>query len=289
VWFVARIRQIDGKLLILHEFGWRKSITWPADRLSQSFLTIREKMHRPSSAAHSHIEHPRVDLAEALRNQVAFHAERAAEKAFKAVLVHAAVEFPRTHDLQSLLLLLRNSGISVRPEIGEAAALTRFAVEARYPGDIEPITPEEVALAIEIAETASRGRGSKYAKSREPGERAVQLEYPLFGHNVLVGRYFNVDSNKCSNKKRANHKWLKTKILQTENSALLRRWFWVRVPANPLSVCQLLLPGKQLIEPLGGCLSLLKNDTTMPLSGGRDRGAHQSQVSEFSRVFVKSA
>jgi HEPN domain-containing protein len=69
-----------------------------------------------------------------LRNQVAFHAEQAAEKAFKAVLVHAAVEFPRTHDLQSLLLLLRNSGISTGPEIEQASALTRFAVEARYPG-----------------------------------------------------------------------------------------------------------------------------------------------------------
>jgi hypothetical protein len=53
-----------------------------------------------------------------LRNQVAFHAEQAAEKAFEAVLVHTAVEFPRTHDLQSLLLQPRNSGILVRPEIG---------------------------------------------------------------------------------------------------------------------------------------------------------------------------
>jgi HEPN domain-containing protein len=89
-----------------------------------------------------------------LRNQVAFHAEQAAEKAFKAVLVHAAVEFPRTHDLQSLLLLLRNNGISMQPEIEQASALTRFAVEARYPGDIEPITQEEVALAIEMAKRA---------------------------------------------------------------------------------------------------------------------------------------
>ena len=87
-----------------------------------------------------------------LRNQVAFHAEQAAEKAFKGVLVHAAVEFPRTHDLQSLLLLIRNNGISVPPEIEQASALTRFAVEARYPGDIEPIKPEELALAIEMAE-----------------------------------------------------------------------------------------------------------------------------------------
>ena len=87
-----------------------------------------------------------------LRGQVAFHAEQAAEKALKAVLIQTEVEFPRTHDLQSLLLLLRNSEISVGQDIEQASALTRFAVEARYPGDIEPITPEEVAQAIEVAE-----------------------------------------------------------------------------------------------------------------------------------------
>ena len=91
-----------------------------------------------------------------LRNQVAFHAEQAAEKAFKAVLVHAAVEFPKTHDLQALLLLIRNSGISLGQEIEQSATLTRFAVEARYPGEIEPITSEEVAQAIELAERSVR-------------------------------------------------------------------------------------------------------------------------------------
>jgi HEPN domain-containing protein len=91
-----------------------------------------------------------------LRNQVTFHAEQAAEKAFKAVLVHAAVEFPKTHDLQALLLLVRNSGISVGQEIEQAATLTRFAVEAWYPGEIEPITPDEVAQAIELAKRCVR-------------------------------------------------------------------------------------------------------------------------------------
>jgi HEPN domain-containing protein len=52
---------------------------------------------------------------------------------------------PRTHDLQSLLLLIRNYGASVPSEIEQASALTRFAVEARYLGNIEPITPEEGA------------------------------------------------------------------------------------------------------------------------------------------------
>jgi HEPN domain-containing protein len=111
-----------------------------------------------------------------LRNQVAFHAEQAAEKAFKAVLVHAAVEFPRTRDLQSLLLLVRNSGISVRPEIEHASALTRFAVEARYPGDIEPITGEEVTLAIDMAEGVVAWARVQICEVPGTGECAVQLE-----------------------------------------------------------------------------------------------------------------
>jgi len=113
----------------------------------------------------------------------------------------------------------------------QASALTWFAVEARYPGDIEPITREELALAIEIAEL--RGHGSRYAKSREPAERAVQLEYPLIGRDALLGRYFNVDSNKYSNKKLETSKSLLIRMLQTYNSAILRRWLWVRAPPNP--------------------------------------------------------
>jgi hypothetical protein len=53
--------------------------------------------------------------------------------------------------------------------------------------------------------------GSRYANSREPGERAVQLEYPFFGHNFLLGRYFNVDSNK----KQDNANCLTARSLQT--------------------------------------------------------------------------
>jgi hypothetical protein len=40
-------------------------------------------------------------------------------------------------------------------EIEQAGTLTRFAVEARYPGEIEPITPEEVAQATELAERSA--------------------------------------------------------------------------------------------------------------------------------------
>jgi hypothetical protein len=62
----------------------------------------------------------------------------------------------------------------VPPEIEQAHALTRFAAEARYLGDIEPIIPEDVALAIEIAEGVVEWAQSRYAKSREPAERALR-------------------------------------------------------------------------------------------------------------------
>ena len=52
-------------------------------------------------------------------------------------------------------------------------------------------------------------------------------------HNVPLGQYVNVESNKRRNKKLDDPKCLKIKHLSNHNIALLRRWFWVRVPANP--------------------------------------------------------
>jgi HEPN domain-containing protein len=49
--------------------------------------------------AESHLNYAKLgrDQPTILPNQVAFHAQQAAEKALKAVLVCALVEFPRTH------------------------------------------------------------------------------------------------------------------------------------------------------------------------------------------------
>jgi HEPN domain-containing protein len=79
---------------------------------------------------------------------------RRLKKALKAVLVCALVEFPRTHDLQELLVLICDSGTSIPLELEELTALPRFAVETRYPGDFEPLTPDEVQHAIELAKKA---------------------------------------------------------------------------------------------------------------------------------------
>jgi len=57
-----------------------------------------------------------------------------------------------------------------------------------------------------------------------------QIGSDLFlAQNVLIGRYFNVVSNKRSNKKCVNRKTLVTSILQMMAIALLRRWLWVQV------------------------------------------------------------
>ena len=108
-------------------------------------------LHAESDLAYAKLGHTQATI---LRNQVAFHAEQAAEKALKAVLVHNEVEFPRTHDLSNLLLLLQRIGIPAGPEIEEVSSLTRYAAEARYPGEIEAVTEEEVAHVIQVAEKA---------------------------------------------------------------------------------------------------------------------------------------
>ncbi len=67
-----------------------------------------------------------------------FHAQQAAEKLLKAVLVAAGAQYPRTHRLAELIDLLRAAGVQVPPAFEDLRRLTPFAVEFRY-----DIAPEE--------------------------------------------------------------------------------------------------------------------------------------------------
>ena len=71
--------------------------------------------------------------------QVCFLAQQAAEKTFKAALIFAGVNVPRSHDLDALRNLLPD-GWKVKSEHPDLASLSVWAVEARYPGD----SPEAV-------------------------------------------------------------------------------------------------------------------------------------------------
>jgi HEPN domain-containing protein len=85
------------------------------------------------------------------REQLCFHAQQAAEKAIKAVLLFRKVEFPLTHDIEELMELGKGSGLSLPDEIRDAGALTPYAVETRYPGSWMDITVSDVQEAIETA------------------------------------------------------------------------------------------------------------------------------------------
>jgi HEPN domain-containing protein len=87
-----------------------------------------------------------------LLEDLCFHAQQAAEKALKAVLVFRSVPFPKTHNIRTLMDLLPEDLI-LQEEVKEAAILTDYAVLTRYPGDLEPVTEEEYLEAIRIAET----------------------------------------------------------------------------------------------------------------------------------------
>lgn len=81
-----------------------------------------------------------------------FNAQQAVEKALKALLLKRNIRFPYVHDLAQLIHILEKHGEELPREVREAAALSDYAVEARYPGVTEPVTDEEYSETVELAE-----------------------------------------------------------------------------------------------------------------------------------------
>jgi HEPN domain-containing protein len=81
---------------------------------------------------------------------VCFHAQQCVEKYLKALLVQHQREFPKTHDL-SVLARLLPSDIIPKVDSDELQMLNRYPVEARYPGDWEPISLSEGKVAVGVA------------------------------------------------------------------------------------------------------------------------------------------
>ncbi len=87
----------------------------------------------------------------AVYEQLCFHAQQAAEKAIKAVYRARGQTFRYTHDLDDLLYGLERNGMVIPESIWDAADLTRFAWESRYPGFGEPVTETEYQQALTLA------------------------------------------------------------------------------------------------------------------------------------------
>ncbi len=92
--------------------------------------------------AKSDLELARIEKPEGvLLENLCFHAQQAAEKTLKAVLISLEIDFPRTHNIRTLLDLLPE-GVDVPQEVEESAILTDYAVESRYPMNTEPVDDE---------------------------------------------------------------------------------------------------------------------------------------------------
>jgi HEPN domain-containing protein len=108
--------------------------------------------------ARGNLAHARVSAGspDILYEDLCFDAQQAAEKAIKAVLISRRLPFPRTHVIVELLTLVHDAGIVVPSPVRESARLTRYAVQARYPGAAEDVTAAEHSQAVAIAETVVR-------------------------------------------------------------------------------------------------------------------------------------
>ncbi len=81
---------------------------------------------------------------------IGFHAQQAAEKLMKAVLISRDAPAPKIHDLESLDQLLRLVGVDRRIDATDLGDLTSAAVHARYPGnDITAANAEKLLATSE--------------------------------------------------------------------------------------------------------------------------------------------
>lgn len=96
-----------------------------------------------------------LDEPDPVAHGAAFHAQQAAEKALKTLLIDEGRKPPRTHNLNQLLNLLRDEEVGVDIEADRhrraAASLTDHAVRSRYPGPPD-VSEEDAREALADAE-----------------------------------------------------------------------------------------------------------------------------------------
>lgn len=71
-------------------------------------------------------------------------------------MVLRGIEFPYIHELARLMDILESGGDSIPDAVRRAARLTQYATATRYPGLEEPVTEQDYAEAVELAEVVLR-------------------------------------------------------------------------------------------------------------------------------------
>ena len=79
-----------------------------------------------------------------------YQVQQAVEKALKGLLIFYGVEPEYTHNIDLLITALKKF-TDIPEKINEAAQLTIYAVQTRYPGEYDDITKEEYETTVKIA------------------------------------------------------------------------------------------------------------------------------------------
>ena len=125
------------------------------------------------------LRHARSDLAIAgtrksrrvLYEHQCFHAQQAAEKAIKALLVAHDISVLRSHDLAFLLAQLPCE-IALPVALVDLPLLTKYAVQLRYPGETVPVRVKEYRTALRLATRAVEWAESLIIRSKAYPERS---------------------------------------------------------------------------------------------------------------------
>ena len=84
-------------------------------------------------------------------SDISFHAQQAAEKAFKALLTWHNHPFRRTHSLEELGEQCLSLDPSLRTLVDRAVPLTDYAWKFRYPGEPQAPVASEARQALDLA------------------------------------------------------------------------------------------------------------------------------------------
>ena len=94
----------------------------------------------------------RLSAESEFRDIVGFHAQQAAEKYLKALLTRHQIEFPKTHVIRRLLILLEPVEPVMVDVLDDTNWLSPFGADVRYPGDRPEALPGEAVRARHLAQ-----------------------------------------------------------------------------------------------------------------------------------------
>ncbi|MBI2419303.1 MAG: HEPN domain-containing protein [Ignavibacteriales bacterium] len=81
---------------------------------------------------------------------IAYHCQQSAEKYLKGLLVFLQIDFPYTHSIERLLVLIP-SNLVLPASFSEAQDLSDYAIAKRYPDYYEKVTKEDAERTFVLA------------------------------------------------------------------------------------------------------------------------------------------